>query len=93
MVPRREALLGSTLETRKTFSRGKPAMASAITSSASPYISAVSICVMPSFDAPAQCSDGRLAVAAVEIPGALSDHGDIGIIAAEFFLLQNCLNF
>src|SRR5829696_5285972 len=47
MVPRREALLGSTFETRNSFSRGKPTMASAITSSASPYISAVSIWVMP----------------------------------------------
>src|SRR4051794_10155660 len=48
MVPRREALLGSTFETRKSFSRGRPAIATAITGSASPYISAVSICVMPS---------------------------------------------
>src|SRR6185295_16858206 len=48
MVPRREALLGNTFETRNSFSRGSPAMASAMTSSASPYISAVSICVMPS---------------------------------------------
>src|SRR5215475_6237903 len=47
MVPRREALLGSTLETRNSSSR-LPAMASAMTSSASPYISAVSIWVMPS---------------------------------------------
>src|SRR5262249_44379743 len=47
MVPRREALLGSTLETRNTSSR-LPATASAMTSSASPYISAVSIWVMPS---------------------------------------------
>src|SRR4051794_11682219 len=46
MVPRRDALLGNTFETRKTPSRF-PAMASAITSSASPYISAVSIWVMP----------------------------------------------
>ena len=47
MVPRREALLGSTFETRNNSSRGMPAMASAMTSSASPYISAVSIWVMP----------------------------------------------
>src|SRR5689334_18972628 len=47
MVPRRDALLGNTFETRKTSSR-LPAIASAITSSASPYISAVSIWVMPS---------------------------------------------
>src|SRR5882757_4745996 len=47
MVPRREALLGSTFDTRNTSSRW-PAMASAMTSSASPYISAVSIWVMPS---------------------------------------------
>src|SRR6185436_13069402 len=47
MVPRREALLGNTFETRKSFSRGSPVIASAITSSASPYISAVSMWVMP----------------------------------------------
>src|SRR5215213_8457360 len=47
MVPRREALLGSTFETRNKFSRGSSAIASAITSSASPYISAVSMWVMP----------------------------------------------
>src|SRR5450631_3142892 len=46
MVPRRDALPGNTFETRKISSR-RPAMASAITSSASPYISAVSIWVMP----------------------------------------------
>src|SRR6266851_4033600 len=46
MVPRREALLGRTFETRKMSSR-RPAIASAITSSASPYISAVSMWVMP----------------------------------------------
>src|SRR6202000_1357869 len=46
MVPRREALLGNTFETRKTSSR-RPSIASAITSSASPYISAVSIWLMP----------------------------------------------
>src|SRR5471030_3290324 len=40
MVPRRDALPGSTFETRKTSSR-LPAIASAITGSASPYISAV----------------------------------------------------
>src|SRR4051812_23682501 len=49
MVPFREAFLGSTLETMKTCSR-RPAIASATTSSASPlpYISAVSMWVMPS---------------------------------------------
>ena len=41
-LPRREALLGKTFDTRKMSSR-RPAMASAITSSASPYISAVSM--------------------------------------------------
>src|SRR6476620_6218262 len=46
MVPRREALLGSTFETRNTSSR-RPAIASAMMSSASPYISAVSMWVMP----------------------------------------------
>src|SRR6267154_5589062 len=46
MVPRREALLGKTFETRKMSSR-RPAIASAITNSASPYISAVSMWVMP----------------------------------------------
>src|ERR1700704_4046657 len=46
MVPRREALLGRTFETRKMSSR-RPAIASAITNSASPYISAVSTWVMP----------------------------------------------
>ena len=35
----------------------------------------------------------RLAVAAVEIPGALPDHGYIGTIAAEFFLFHDHLNF
>ena len=45
-VPPREALLGRTLETRKTSSR-RPAIASPTTSSASPYISAVSMWVMP----------------------------------------------
>src|ERR1700712_3244454 len=48
MVPRRDALLGNTFETRKRSSRVPAAIASAITGSASPYISAVSICVMPS---------------------------------------------
>src|SRR5258705_1715213 len=46
MVPRRDALLGSTFDTRKILSRC-PAIASATTSSASPYISAVSMWVMP----------------------------------------------
>ena len=46
MVPRRDALLGSTFETRKISSR-RSATASATTSSASPYISAVSMWVMP----------------------------------------------
>ena len=49
IVPAREALLGSTFETRNTSSR-RPAMASATIFSAapSPYISAVSMWVMPS---------------------------------------------
>ena len=93
MVPRREALLGNTFETRNSFSRGRPAIASAITGSASPYISAVSICVMPSLDAPAQRGDGGLAVAAVEIPGALPDHGYVRAVRAEFFLFHDYLNF
>ena len=41
-VPRRDALLGSTFETRNTSSR-RPAIASPTTASASPYISAVSM--------------------------------------------------
>src|SRR5947209_7489450 len=47
-VPRREALCGSTLLTRNTASR-RPSIASPTSSSAppSPYISAVSISVMP----------------------------------------------
>ena len=47
-VPRREALCGSTFETRKTSSR-RPAIASPTTASArpEPYISAVSMWVMP----------------------------------------------
>src|ERR1700730_5601133 len=51
MVPRRDALLGRTFETRKISSR-RPAIASAITGSASPYISAVSILVMASSTPP-----------------------------------------
>jgi hypothetical protein len=46
MVPRRDALVGNTFETIKTSSR-RPVIASATTGSASPYISAVSIWVMP----------------------------------------------
>src|SRR5688500_9149551 len=46
MVPFREACSGSTFETRNTSSR-RPAIALAIISSAVPYISAVSRCVMP----------------------------------------------
>ena len=45
------------------------------------------------FDATAQRGDGGLAVAAVEIPGALPDHGNVGAMRAEFFLLQDHLNF
>ena len=45
------------------------------------------------FDAPAKCGDRRLAVAAVEIPGALPDHGYVGAMSAEFFLIQDYLNF
>src|ERR1700677_400192 len=48
MVPRFEAWLGSTLDTRNTSSR-RPSMALAMIRSAAPepYISAVSICVIP----------------------------------------------
>src|SRR5260370_9428468 len=46
MVPRREALLGSTFDTRKICA-GCPAIAYALPNSASPYISAVSMWVMP----------------------------------------------
>src|SRR5882724_7406418 len=48
MVPRLEALLGSTFETRKTSSR-RPAIAAPMSVSAAPapYISAVSMWVMP----------------------------------------------
>ena len=46
IVPLRDACSGSTFDTRKTSSR-RPAMASAIISSAAPYISAVSMWVMP----------------------------------------------
>ncbi len=45
------------------------------------------------FDAPAQRGDGGLAVAAIEIPGALPDHGYGRAMRAEFFLFQDHLNF
>ena len=37
------------------------------------------------FDAPAQRGDGGLAVAAVEIPGALPDHGYVRAMLPNFF--------
>ena len=45
------------------------------------------------FDAPAQRGDGGLAVTAVEIPGALPDHGNLQAVVTEFSLFQDHLNF
>ncbi len=42
-------------------------------------------------DAALERRDRLFAVAAVEIPGALPDHGDVGAVLAEWFLFQNFL--
>jgi len=42
---------------------------------------------------PRRTRDGGLAVAAVEIPGALPDHGYIRAVVAEFLLFHDHLNF
>ena len=44
-------------------------------------------------DATAQRRDSVSAVAAIDVPGALPDHGDFRPAAAEFFLLHVRLNF
>jgi hypothetical protein len=47
----------------------------------------------PGFDATTKRRDRRLAVAAVEIPGALPDHGYVGAAGAEFFLIHGLPQF
>ena len=39
-------------------------------------------------DAAFECRDSTLAVAAIEIPGALPDHGYVGAVSAEFLCTQ-----
>jgi hypothetical protein len=40
-------------------------------------------------DPSAQRRDRTLAIAAIDMPGPLPDHGHVGTIAAEFFLSQD----
>jgi hypothetical protein len=91
MVPRREALLGNTFETRKISSR-RPAMASATTGSASPYISAVSMWVMP------RSTPRRKAATALprsprsmyQVPCPITETG--GALLPNFFCFKGRLN-
>ena len=82
MVPRREALLGNTFETRKISSR-RPAIASAITSlGIAIHFGGIDM-GHAEIDAAAQGCDRAVAIAAVDIPGALPDHGHLRTAAAE----------
>ena len=92
MVPRREALLGSTFETRKSSSR-LPAIASAMTSSASPYISAVSIWVMPSSMPRRSAATARLRSprSRYQVPCPITETS--GPLAAEFLSFATIASF
>ena len=83
-VPRREALSGRTLLTRKTSSR-RPAIASPTSSSTAPlpYISAVSMWFMPSVEAAPQGRDRTSAVLLLHLPGTLSDDGNLSACRSE----------
>ena len=84
MVPRREALLGSTFETRNSLVApagdriGNDELGIAI------HLGGVDM-GHAEIDAALQRRDRALAVAAVEIPGALPDHGDLRGRLAEGF--------
>ncbi len=92
MVPRREALLGSTLETRNTSSRPARDRLRDHALGVAIHLGGVDM-GHADVEAAAQRRDGGLAVAVVEIPGALPDYGNFRAMRAEFFLFQDHLNF
>jgi hypothetical protein len=84
IVPRRDALLGSTFETMNSLSRCSGDGLRNHKFGVAIHLGRIYM-GHAELDAAAQCRDRALAVAAIDVPGALPDQGDVLAGMAEDF--------